>query len=162
MYNFYSELEKAQQEVKEESGWTEYVKKIEYIEYEKAWDAGYSFGEGIDEKIANFDLTSLFGSSNLPSEDDYINSPLGEGINSIATNTGKMADSMEITREELKYLRDIAEQETINRFTTAEIHIDQSGMQNHIKNGTDLDGIVSGLTEAITEAVDIAAEGVHE
>lgn len=160
--NFYSELEKAQQEVKEESGWTEYVKKIDYMDYDKAWDTGYSFGEGIDEKIANFDLTSLFGPSNIPSEEDYINSPLGEGINSIATNTGKMANSMDITSEELKYLRDIAEQETINRFTTAKIHIDQSGMRNHIKNGTDLDGIVSGLTDAMIEAVDMVAEGVHE
>ncbi len=69
---------------------------------------------------------------------------------------------MDITSEELKYLRDIAEQETINRFTTAEIHIDQSGMRNNIKNGTDLDGVVSGLTDAMIEAVDMVAEGVHE
>jgi len=132
------------------------------MDYKDVWDAGNSFGEGIDEKIANFDLTSLFGPSNIPSEEDYINGPLGEGINSIATNTGKMANSMDITSEELKYLRDIAEQETINRFTTAEIHIDQSGMRNHIKNGTDLDGVVSGLTDAMIEAVDMVAEGVHE
>lgn len=130
--------------------------------YKDVWDAGNSFGEGIDEKIANFDLTSLFGPSNIPSEEDYINDPLGEGINSIVDNTGKMANSMDITSEELKYLRDIAEQETINRFTTAEIHIDQSGMRNHIKNGTDLDGVVSGLTDAMIEAVDMVAEGVHE
>jgi len=132
------------------------------MDYKDVWDAGNSFGEGIDEKIANFDLTSLFGPSNIPSEEDYINGPLGEGINSIATNTGKMANSMDITSEELKYLRDIAEQETINRFTTAEIHIDQSGMRNNIKNGTDLDGVVSGLTDAMIEAVDMVAEGVHE
>lgn len=69
---------------------------------------------------------------------------------------------MEITEEDLKYLRDIAEQETVNRFTTAEVHVDMSGMQNTVNNNGDLDGFVSGLTDAVNEAVDIITEGVHE
>ena len=130
-----------------------------------AWDAGYSFGEGIDESIANFDPSSLFD-TNVPGAGDYADlSNYGAGlagdVGDIAGNTGAIKDSMDITEEDLKYLRDIAEQETINRFTTAEITIDQSGMQNIIKNGMDLDGIVSGLTDAVNEVVDIIAEGVH-
>lgn len=138
------------------------------FEYGAAWDAGYSFGEGIDESIANFDPSSLFD-TNVPGADDYANlgnygsgiGGIGSGVDDIAGNTGKIADSMDITEEDLKYLRDIAEQEAINRFTTAEINIDQSGMQNIIKNGMDLDGVVDGLTDAVNEAVDIIAEGVH-
>jgi hypothetical protein len=72
-----------------------------------------------------------------------------------------MADAMEITGEELKYLRDIAEQEAINRFTTAEINIQQTN-HNTINNGMDLDGVVSGLDDALGEAIEIATEGVHE
>ncbi len=171
---FYSQLEEAQQSVKDESGWVEYVKGMEYIDYEDAWDAGYSFGEGIDESIANFDPSSLFGGNNIPNEDDYppgytwtgdpagIASGIGSGVDDIAGNTGKIADSMEITAEELKYMRDLAEQETVNRYTTAEIHIDMSGMQNTIQNGEDLDGFLSGLTDATREAIDIGTEGVHE
>lgn len=167
---FYSQLEEAQQDVKDESGWVEYVKGMEYIDYKEAWDAGYSFGEGIDESIANFDPSSLFGENNIPNPDDYASTytyggdPAGiaSGIDDIAGNTGKIADSMEITAEELKYMRDLAEQETVNRYTTAEIHIDMSGMQNTIQNGEDLDGFLSGLTDATREAIDIGTEGVHE
>ena len=86
---------------------------------------------------------------------------LAGDVGDIAGNTGAIKDSMDITEEDLKYLRDIAEQEAINRFTTAEINIDQSGMQNTIKNGMDLDGVISGLTDAALEAVDIMAEGIH-
>lgn len=139
--------------------------KLGRFEYGAAWDAGYSFGEGIDESIANFDPSSLFD-TNVPGAGDYADlSNYGAGlagdVGDIAGNTGAIKDSMDITEEDLKYLRDIAEQEAINRFTTAEINIDQSGMQNIIKNGMDLDGVVDGLTGAVNEAADIIAEGVH-
>ena len=163
--NFYSEIEAAQQQVKDESGWVEYVKKWEYIDYTDAWDAGYSFGEGIDESIANFDPSSLFGTTDIPSADDYASAltagGIGSGVDDIAGNTGAMADAMDITGEELKYLRDIAEQEAINRFTTAEISIEQTN-HNTIKNGMDLDGIMSGMTDMVNEAIDISTEGVHD
>lgn len=161
--SFYSSLEQAQQAVKDESGWVEYVKRMDFIDYGTAWDKGYSFGERIDDSIAGFDLTALFD-TNIPNPDDYTdlnNYDYGGSINDIAADTGKMAGSMDITQEELKYLRDIAEQETINRFTTAEIRIDQSGMKNTIQNGMDLDGVISEMTEAVSEAVEVAAEGVH-
>ena len=83
-------------------------------------------------------------------------------MDDIAGNTGAIADSMDITEEDLKYLRDIAEQEAVNRFTTAEISVDMSGMQNNISNGMDLDGVISGLTEGVNEAIDSMAEGVHD
>lgn len=146
--------------------------KLDRFEYSSAWDAGYSFGEGIDESIANFDPSSLFD-TNVPGAGDYADlsnygsdlgglGGIGSGVDDIAGNTGAIADSMDITEEDLKYLRDIAEQEAVNRFTTAEINIDQSGMQNNISNGMDLDGVISGLTEGVNEAIDSMAEGVHD
>lgn len=142
--------------------------KLGRFEYGAAWDAGYSFGEGIDESIANFDPSSLFD-TNVPGADDYANlgnygsgiGGIGSGVDDIAGNTGKIADSMDITEEDLKYLRDIAEQEAVNRFTTAEITIEQTN-HNTVSGKMDLDGIVSGLTDAANEAVDKIAEGVHE
>lgn len=139
--------------------------KLGRFEYGAAWDAGYSFGEGIDESIANFDPSSLFGTTDIPSPEDYANSltagGIGDGVDDIAGNTGAIKDSMDITEEDLKYLRDIAEQEAINRFTTAEITIEQTN-HNTVSGKMDLDGIVSGLTDAANEAVDRIAEGVHE
>lgn len=135
------------------------------FEYGAAWDAGYNFGEGIDESISNFDPSSLFD-TNVPSASDYSDlsnytAGIGDGVGDIADNTGSIADSMDITEEDLKYLRDIAEQETINRFTTAEITIEQTN-HNTVSGKMDLDGVVDGLTDAVNEAVDIIAEGVHE
>lgn len=142
--------------------------KLGRFEYREAWNAGYSFGEGIDQSIANFDPSSLFD-TNVPGADDYANlgnygsgiGGIGSGVDDIAGNTGKIADSMDITEEDLKYLRDIAEQEAVNRFTTAEITIEQTN-HNTVSGKMDLDGIVSGLTDAANEAVDKIAEGVHE
>lgn len=142
--------------------------KLGRFEYGTAWNAGYSFGEGIDESIANFDPSSLFD-TNVPGADDYANlsdygsgiGGIGSGVDDIAGNTGKIADGMEITEEDLKYLRDIAEQEAVNRFTTAEITIEQTN-HNTVSGKMDLDGVVDGLTDAVNEAVDIIAEGVHE
>lgn len=144
---------------------------LDRFEYSSAWDAGYSFGEGIDESIANFDPSSPFD-TNVPGAGDYADlsgygsdlgglGGIGSGVDDIAGNTGAIADSMDITEEDLKYLRDIAEQEAVNRFTTAEISVDMSGMQNNISNGMDLDGVISGLTEGVNEAIDSMAEGVH-
>ena len=142
--------------------------KLGRFEYGAAWDAGYSFGEGIDESIANFDPSSLFD-TNVPGAGDYADlsnygsgiGGIGSGVDDIAGNTGKIADSMDITEEDLKYLRDIAEQEAVNRFTTAEITIEQTN-HNTVSGKMDLDGVVDGLTDAVNEAVDIIAEGVHE
>lgn len=132
-----------------------------------AFASGAAWGDGVVDSVSSA-VDGLFSGSgtDIPNPDDYAyaldNSGVGSGIGDIAGNTGSIADSMDITEEELKYLRDIAEQETVNRFTTAEVHVDMSGMQNTVNNNGDLDGFVSGLTDAVNEAVDIITEGVHE
>lgn len=86
---------------------------------------------------------------------------IGSGVEDIAGNTAAMADTMDITGEELKYLRDIAEQEAINQFTTAEISIEQVN-HNNISREMDLDGVIIGMTEAVNEAIYSSTEGVHK
>lgn len=123
------------------------------IDYGDAWSAGYSFGEGIDNKVGD-----IFGGGAMS---DYGQSDLMSNVGDIANNTGDIADSVAITEEDLKYLRDIAEQETVNRFTTAEIKIDMP-VNASISSGMDLDGVVDHLATGVNEAMEKAAEGVHE
>lgn len=78
----------------------------------------------------------------------------------INENTAKMANSMDITSEDLKYLRDMAERDTVNRFTTAQVKVEISN-QNTISSELDLDGILSALTEGYGEAASMMAAGVH-
>ncbi|MDE6915410.1 MAG: hypothetical protein K2P39_01230, partial [Lachnospiraceae bacterium] len=64
--------------------------------------------------------------------------------------------------QELKYLRDLAERGIVKRFTTAEIKVDMSGMQNTVNSGDDIDGFMTRLTDSVNEAVDNMTEGVHQ
>lgn len=132
-----------------------------------AFNSGAAWGDGVADAVSNFSLTDALGlgGTNIPNVDDYMSGmgdAFGGDISDIAGNTGKVADSMDVTEEDLKYLRDIAEQDAINRFTTAEIKVDMSGMQNTVNNGMDLDGVIDGLTDAVNEAIEVMAEGVHQ
>lgn len=135
-----------------------------------AFKSGAAWGDGLAERFSDtFDPSNLFNTIDVPTADQYAAS-IGDALNAsgmpdsmdnTAGNTGAMADALDITKEELKYLRDIAEQEAINRYTTAEITIEQTN-NNTITSNMDLDGVVDGLTSAVNEAVDEITEGVHD
>lgn len=135
-----------------------------------AFNAGAAWGDGVADKVSTFSLSDVFGQTDIPNVGDYTsgfsdaiaNSGVGDGIGNIDDNTDKIKDSLEVSEDELKYLRDIAEQEAINRFTTAEINVDMSGMQNTVNSGDDIDGFMTKLTDSVNEAVDNMTEGVHE
>lgn len=87
---------------------------------------------------------------------------IGADTAGINDSAGSAAASLKETTEDLKYMRDLAEQEAINRFTTAEVKIDMTGMTNRIDSDMDLDGVLNTLTEGFAEALEVTAEGVHE
>jgi hypothetical protein len=84
-----------------------------------------------------------------------------ENVSNIAGNTKDIKDSLDISTEDLKYLRDIAEQEVINRFTTAEIKVDMTNY-NSVNNEMDLDGMTTYLKDRLETDMQSAAEGVHD
>lgn len=123
------------------------VMHLNKIDYGQAWDLGYNLGNN----VANQFSAGMNGLDNS----------LASNIAATAANTGKMKDSLDITEEDLKYLRDIAEQEVINRFTTAEINVSMSN-QNNVSNNMDLDGVVTYMKDVLVETVQTAAEKVHK
>lgn len=134
-----------------------------------AFNAGAAWGDGIADKVSNFSLSDVFGKTDIPNVSDYTsgfndaiaNSGIGDGVGSIDDNTGKIKDSLDVTEEDLKYLRDIAEQEAINRFTTAEVTINQTN-NNNVSSDTDIDGFISALDDAMGEAIDEVTNGGTE
>jgi hypothetical protein len=126
-----------------------------------AYNTGYGWGESVDGFVGG-----MFGGSGTG--DEYSVDDLLAGMNDIpaydeiATNTGDTADALDISNENLKYLRDLAEQETINRFTTAEIKVEMGGVNNTVNQNTDLDGIIDYMVTGVHEAMERVAEGVHD
>ena len=130
---------------------------IDYrFEYGDAWAAGNDFGKGIDAKIGG-----MFNTGGPGDSSGFDLGDIAAYTGETADNTGKTADALAVTEEQLEYLRDIAERDAINRFTTAEVKIDMTGITNRNYRKADMDGVISQLTEGFTEALVTAAEGVH-
>lgn len=154
-------VQKWAEEGRSENYWT--APKMEMGSISGAFDNGYSWGSNLENSIGD-----MFGGKipNTGSVTDGIESALdGTGITDdgkkTAGNTAKMAKEMHASSEDLKYLRDIAEQEAINRFTTAEIKIDMNN-NNTINSDMDIDGVVDKLTQKVEEELLATAEGVHQ
>lgn len=121
--------------------------------------------ETIDDRVAHRNdwikgakdtFTNVLGTPiNLPGIND-----ITSNTGNTAGNTGKISDTLDATEEDLQYLRDIAERETINRFTTAEIKVDFTS-HNNINSEMDVDGIVNSLGEKLEERLEVVAEGVY-
>lgn len=127
------------------------------ITYGDAWRAGNDFGAGIEKKLGGaFD--------NIKNKDSFGAQDSWEGINSntgnTAGNTAVMADSMDVIDEDLKYMRDAAEQEIINRFTLAELKVDVKN-NNTLTKKADFDDMGSFLSTFTNEFLASAAEGGH-
>lgn len=126
-----------------------------------AFKAGASWGDGVADKVSGFFDFGGGGTGGTDLGSGFDLSSIADNTGLTADNTGKTADALAVTEEQLEYLRDIAERDAINRFTTAEVKIDMTGMTNRIDGSADLDGVISQLTEGFTEALVTAAEGVH-
>lgn len=131
-----------------------------------AFDAGANWGDGVAAGVSDaigglFDMDLGAATDYGTGTGNFALDDIADYTGQTAANTGAAADALSTSTEELAYLRDIAERDAINRFTTAEVKIDMTGMTNRIEGGADLDGVISVLTDGFTEALLTAAEGVH-
>ena len=130
------------------------------------------WGKAAGEFVQNFDISKLgdmFKLPEMPGTDGGI-PPLGTppvaadiatAGKDTADNTKGIKEAMEITDEDIKYMRDIAEQEVINRYTTAEVKIEMGGIHNSVSSDMDLDGMVRYVNDSLFEAMVSGAEKVH-
>ena len=130
--------------------------------YSNAYKTGYNFGEGIGESVGSIFGTDTQGSYDLGS---LVNSALGgtgttPALDSIASDTSDISDSLDVTNEDLKYLRKIAQMEWKKEFTTASIKVDMTN-NNSINNSGDIDGLVTKLSEKLYEELNAVASGVY-
>lgn len=156
------------------------------VEYGAAWDKGMEHGSiaqdwvnGLGSKFQKQESTVK-----KPSMLDQIGGKLGltdtfanmgkfptEGVgtpdvdtqkilDSIDGNTGKIADSMELTDEDLDYLRRIADMEWKKEYTVAEIKVDMTN-NNTVDKDFDLHSLAIGLRDLVEEEMFAVADGVY-
>ena len=136
-----------------------------YEVYPKGWinnayREGANFGDKLWKNVQNLfkkkeedknskTLAKLPGSTALTSD-----------VAKTAQNTKKTADALSTTAEDLKYLRDIAERNYVNRYTTTNIKISQTN-HNKVNSDMDLDGVTEHLRSTLEKQMAAYAEGVH-
>ncbi|KAB0441626.1 MAG: tape measure protein [Lysinibacillus fusiformis] len=136
--------------------------KMEFKDLGKSWDKGYDWGANLfksgeeksnnikDDKIKNDIDNALALGDKLDKGNE-----LGKKT---ADNTERATEGIKIMNEDLKYLRDIAEREAINRYTTAEIKVDMKN-ENRISSELDIDGIIDRFGQRVEEVSGMLAEG---
>ena len=139
-----------------------------YDTYQKGWvndayTAGAAWGDGVTSKIKN---TLSSKATNIPNANNYPNALASSNVATAAKtadtakNTAKTANTLSASSEDLKYLRDIADREYVNKFTTAQIKVEMIN-HNNVNNDMDLDGMAEHLRSKIEEEMNAAAEGEH-
>ena len=141
--------------------------QLERIDYGSAFEVGASVGDKASNAISDRFSFNANDTANLDATTQAVNqntNAINNGVNSINTknakNTSKLKKSVDISKENLVYLRDIAEKEAINQFTAAEVKVDMTN-NNTVNNGLDLNGMIKSLSDGVKEAMEVCADGVY-
>lgn len=137
---------------------------LDRLSYTDAYNSGYSWGENFEN---NFSLDSLLGG--LGSSVDNLGSftptvdALGTDSNPTKVegtgNAGKV--DVDMSDEDLQYLRDIAEREYINKFSTATLAPNIQITFGDVHEEADADKIVGRIKKILQEEISIASEGIN-
>ena len=125
--------------------------------YNKGYEKGANFSLFGKNAETGIDTNTEFGNSTNPEV-----AKSNDLLKNIDKNTKKTGDMLDLSHDEISYLRDLAEREAINRFTTAEVKVDVGGITQHVASSLDLDDIVDYMTNRMEESIAIAAEGSYE
>lgn len=146
--------------------------KLPYESISGAYNNGYNIGKDFlnfgkkqdDTNKTLQDYLNKYNGSNAldPSKNGGAggNGGVGKNTKDTANNTAQILEELKATGENIEYLRDLAEREVINRYTTAEIKIDMTN-NNNINSDMDVDGVMRKIADKLAEELDITEEGVH-
>lgn len=130
---------------------------VEYSDLTSAAQWGYEQGASIGQISVPQVGTPAFDPSKLENQSGNIAGNTGKG----ADAAKRTADALDSAQEDLRYLREIAEREAINKYTTASVTIEMGGMTNNISNEMDIDGVVDVLSQGLLQSMAAGARKVH-
>ena len=129
--------------------------RMDYKDYTEEFSKGYDIGKLMPDKINEGINSVTYAINNLTDIEAKWNALQYDTLGSIDGNTKQM------TEEDLKWLRDAAEQETVNRVTAATLAPQMSFNFGDVRETADVDGIVDHVQKVLTELLNNTAEGVH-
>lgn len=166
--NLKSGLEKDVKTIKDESGWKEYVKKKEYIDYVDAATKGYNIGTGVEDKVTN--LFSGFIPKKQEGEglENYTPPPysgfdgIGTGGNPATVKGTGAGGAVKVENEEdIEWMRKLAERDYVARIAqntlAPNIRVEFNGP---ITKEADTDNVMARVVEQLKDAIASGPEGV--
>lgn len=141
-------------EIRTEADLKTFVQTKEYMDFSEGFEKGSQIGKKLVDKVQSiFDLSSL---NTLGSETDL--SQFGTSQNPLNV-TGKV--DVKMSDEDLKYLRDIAERDYINKFSTATLAPNIQITFGDVHEEADADKVAGRIRKILQEEIAMAAEGVY-
>jgi len=137
--------------------------QMEMKDFGDAFEKGYDTGAGIVGSMTNaIDAFSLPKSvtDGLGTTQPQGVSPANniDNINKVG-EVGKINDTVDISSEDLKTMRELAEMKSIQNFVSLTPTV--SVQTGDIKNGHDIDTIISRIETVLTEQISSSAQGVY-
>ena len=157
-----SGLESNISQIKDESGWKEFIKQPERLDYTEMAVKGYNAGKGLADKASNLfsgfnpDLGGAGGSDIDFSQFATAGNP------ATVKGTGKGgAVKVEAESEDIEWMRKLAERDYVARIAqntlAPNIRVEFTGP---ITKEADTDGVVNHMVERLKEVIATAPEGV--
>ena len=161
---YLDKIRNAAKEIKDESGWKEYVKKQESQDFADVFSKSYDDGKGLVEKVSSFiggeGVGEIEPSGFVPAGGNSFDTTggMGDALNNIATDTSAISNEVTTSAENEEYLRKIAERDVIVRYVAPNINVKMNN-QNNIRNGMDVDGVIDHLARGTAAAMAGMVEG---
>lgn len=125
--------------------------RMQSKDIKQSFDVGYSAGAGL---LSKFKMPELPG---IDPNASY-NVPKIDKIGSV-DEVGKIKDSVDVSSEDLKVMRELAEMQSIQNFVTLTPTVNvQTG---DIRNGYDIDTIIRRIEQSLEEQIATSAAGVY-
>lgn len=176
--NLKNKLASKSASIKDKAGLVEYVKSKDFMDYSSAATTGSNMGtniyNGISDKLSSIansfssltNGTTSSGFSGLDNLNNLGNDNLGDiGTSSNPAKVEGTGSSgkvdVDMADEDLQYLRDIAEREYINKFSTATLAPNIQITFGDVHEEADIDKVTGRIKKILQEEIATASEGVY-
>lgn len=152
-------LAKESATIKSEAELTEFVKSKDYVDYSDSFTKGSDMGKNVFNKVSD-GFSSLTDVLTEPSGNDFSN--FGTKSNPLnVTETGNDAGKVDMSDEDLQYLRDIAERDYIAKVSANTLAPNITVTFGDVHETADVDNVAGRIKKILQEQIAMSSEGVY-